>query len=405
VSSAGRTLIALAAMLISFAGVAHAQPRALDRSELDAHHLGDQPPQVILLTFGVGPVIFEKFGHAALCLAYPEEPGPIARRAQIRREPVCFNYGVTNFSAGTSLIWGFLRSKQKFWVDPEAWSDMVGFYIDEDRDIYEQILPLTPEQARAIERELLTSLEESHRYYHYDHFFNNCTTRLRDMIDRTTGGKLKAGSDVTYPLTFRQIGHRGLAGLPPLIAITDFVTGRQLDDKPSLWQAMFHPDVLREQVTNALGVQPELVYKRQGPPFPTTGSTWRLPMLAIAFVFTLPLLVAMWRRRFVRVALAWATLYLSLWGLIIWGLAIVSSIPGLRWNENLLVFVPLDIALPWLSIEHRRRYARIRVAGLFLVSALCAIGVLHQPLWIPILSALLPLAIIAFDQKIAPDRS
>jgi hypothetical protein len=303
------------------------------------------------------------------------------------------------------MIWGFLRSVQKFWVDPEAWSDMVAFYRGEDRDIFEQVLPLSPEQARIVERELLTSLEEANRYYHYDHFFNNCTTRLRDMIDRATAGKLRTGTEREYPLTFRQMGYRGLAGLPPLVAIADFVTGRQVDETPTLWQAMFHPDVMRQQVEATLGVAPRLLYKRQGPPFPTASSQWRWQMLAIALVFAVPLLVATWRRRFQRAAVAWATLYLALWGVIIWTLAIVSSIPGVRWNENLFVLMPFDIVLPFLSAERRRRYAQIRVAGLFLVSALCAAGAFHQPLWIPILSALLPLAIIAFDQKIASPRT
>jgi hypothetical protein len=385
--------LAALAVVVALGSVVSAQPRPLDPSELDAM-VGEQPPQVILLTFGVGARIFEKFGHAALCLNYVETG----------REPVCFNYGVTDFNEGSTMIWSFLRTKQKFWVDPESWTDMIGFYTDEDRDIYEQVLPLTPEQARSLEREILTSLEEAHRYYHYDHFFNNCTTRLRDMIDRASAGKLHTGSDVAYALTFRQIGHRGLAGLPPLISIADFVLGRQLDDTPSLWQAMFHPDVLRQHVANTLGVVPRLIYKRQGEPFPTTGSTWRWQMLLIALVFTLPLLIATWRRRFQRLALGWATFYLALWGVIIWGLVLVSSIPGVRWNENLFVLVPLDIVLPFLAVERRRRYARVRVAGLFFVSALCAVGLLHQPLWIPILSALMPLSVIAFDQKIASDR-
>ena len=387
-----RFLVALAVVAGLCASV-HAQPRPLDRSELDAM-VGEQPPQVILLTFGVGGRIFEKFGHAALCLNYVETG----------REPVCFNYGVTNFNEGPTMIWSFLRSVQKFWVDPESWSDMIAFYQDEDRDIYEQVLPLSAEQTRALEREILTSLEEAHRYYHYDHFFNNCTTRLRDMIDRATAGKLHAGTDVAYPLTFRQMGYRGLAGLPPLLSLADYVMGRQLDDTPTLWQAMFHPDVLRQQVANNLGVAPRIIYKRQGPPFPTTGSTWRLQMLLISLVFSVPLLIAIWRRRFVRPAVAWATVYLALWGLMIWGLALVSSIPGVRWNENVFVLVPLDIALPFLSVERRRQYALVRVLGLLLASALCAVGVLHQPLWIPILSALIPLSAIAFDQKIATDR-
>lgn len=383
-------LAALAlALVVAAAGSASAQPRALDPDDV-ASYLGTEPPQVILLTFGVGDVIFEKFGHAALCLDY---------RTQ---EPICFNYGVTDFAGGVSMVWSFLRSSQRFWVEPGTWSEMIDFYQWEDRDIWEQVLPLTPTQARAAEQDILATLPEAKRYYTYDHFADNCTTKLRDIIDRASGGALRVGSGVAYALTYREIGHRGLADLPPLIALTDFVLGRQLDDTPTLWQAMFHPDVLRQHVTFALGVPPRLLYKRHGPPFPTSGSSWRLQMLAIGLAFGLPLLVATWRRRYERVALVWATLFIAGWGIALWGLAIVSSISGLRWNENMLVFVPLDGALPFLSAERRRRYAQFRVAGLMFVSALCALGVLHQPLWIPLLSALLPLATIAFDQKIAP---
>lgn len=391
-SAALAAVVALLA-LVGLAGTSAAQPRPLDPADLDAM-VGDEPPEVILLTFGVGARIFEKFGHAAICLDWRDTG----------REPVCFNYGVTDFNTGSEMIWNFLRTQQTFWVDPEAWSDLIAFYTGEDRDIYEQVLPLSPEQARVVEQQILTSLDEAHRYYHYDHFFDNCTTRVRDMIDRATGGALRAGGDVPYPLTFREIGRRGLAGLPPLFALADFVLGRQLDDTPTLWQAMFHPDVLRQTVQNKLGVAPRLLHQRQGPPFPTSGTTWRWQMLAIAFVFALPLLVATWRRRFQRLALAWATTFLVLWGLIIWGLVIVSSIPGVRWNENVLVLIPLDIVLPFLAAGRRRTYARVRLAGLLLVSALCAIGVFHQPLWVPIASALLPLVIIAFDQKIASVR-
>ena len=52
------------------------------------------------------------------------------------------------------------------------------------------------------------------------------------------------------------------------------------------------------------------------------------------------------------------------------------------------------LVLPFLGPERRRSYARWRLLGLVLVSALCAIGVLHQPLWIPILTAFVPLVLI-----------
>jgi hypothetical protein len=71
---------------------------------------GDTPPVVQLYTFGRGALIFEKFGHTALCLDYNEP----------ERETVCFNYGVTDFTIpGATLTWRFIRGKQVFFVEAD----------------------------------------------------------------------------------------------------------------------------------------------------------------------------------------------------------------------------------------------------------------------------------------------
>ncbi|CAN5918733.1 hypothetical protein BH11MYX3_BH11MYX3_20510 [soil metagenome] len=382
-----RGFVPLVVALMMLSGVAHAQPVPMMPDQFRSGPIESDPPDIELVTFGVGDRIFEKFGHAAICLRY-HDPNLL---------PVCFNYGVTNFNAGSILVWQFLRSKQQFWVEPEAMGSLVGFYTWEDRDIWIQTLPLDGFAKRAVEAKLWDDWDERHRFYTYDHFFNNCTTRIRDMIDRASGGKLHAGADEEYPLTFRDLGARGLASSEQLVGLADLVLGRQLDEHPSLWEAMFHPDILRLEVTKRFGAEPTLIYKRTGPEFPHQGGTGRWLFLVLAAVFSLPLLVAQWLRKLERVAVVWATLYLGLWGLIIYSLVIVSSISGVRWNEVALVLMPFDLALPFLGIERRRTYARLRVVLLLGVSALCAIGVLHQPLWIPILTAIVPLAIIGFD--------
>ena len=374
--------IAVATLTASSRDV-RAQPTPVDLATLPT---STEPPDVVLFTFGPGERIFERFGHAALCLRY----GADDARA------VCFNYGVTDFDSGWGLTWSFLRGTQRFWVDPENWGTMIGFYEREDRDIWRQDLALTPTQRRAVETALHRGLEPANREYDYDHFFDNCTTRLRDVIDAAVDGKLRAGATGDYPLSFRQIGHRGLVVVPALYALADFVVGRTIDATPTAWQAMFYPDVLRHQVAVELGAPPVLVNARKGPPFPTEGTTGRLAMFLLGLGCALPIGLARWRRRFERVALGWTTFYLGLWGLVIWTLVAMSSIPALRWNEAVLVLVPLDLALPLFSVTGRRRYARIRIACLLAVSALAAIGVLHQPLFVPISWALVPLAIIAF---------
>ena len=84
-----------------------------------------------------------------------------------------------------------------------------------------------------------------------------------------------------------------------------------------------------------------------------------------------------------RAALIFATSHLALWGAVVYTLVAISSIPGVRWNEVVLVLMPFDLVLPFLGEAKRRRYAQLRIAGLMGVSVLCATGVLVQPLWVP----------------------
>ena len=377
---------AVAMAILASAGVASAQPKRFREGEVAKPHTS-RPPEVLLYTFAVGPVIFEKFGHSALCLDYHGE-----------YDTVCFNYGVTDFGAGARLVWGFLRSKQKFWVEPVPLRNLVWFYAKkEDRSIWKQALPLTPEQVTAIEDHLWGDLDESRRYYYYDHFYDNCTTRLRDIIDQATGGALKRDSGSLYPVTFRDLGRRGMSEFPPLLVFSDFLVGRDLDHNPDLWEAMFLPDILREEVERRMGAKAEVVNLRKGPPFPTSGPSGRPWVIAFALLFALPLALARLAGRLERVALGWALVPLVFFGVLIWSLIALSSIPALRWNEVALLFVPFDLAIPFLSAPRRRWYARVRVGIVLLVSLLAAIGVFKQPLWVPALVAFLPLAQLAFD--------
>ena len=381
--------LAIAALLV-IARVASAES-----FELAGGPLEKEAPYIDLLTFGVGEPIFEKFGHAAICLRYHDG----------RNQAVCFNYGVTSFEDGGGLAWGFLRGAQQFWVEPAPFGVMYSFYQYEDRDVWRQTLPLTEPQARAIEAALWKAVGLDQLTYIYDHLYDNCSTRLRDVIDQATGGKLH--NDALYPLTFREMAIRGFAESPMLVASMDLLLGRGMDVQPTMWEAMFHPDVLRSEVQRAFGVVPEPVYKRHGAPYPTEGGgSHRLIGLWLALVLALPLAIV----RFVkprswvrRAAIAWAAVPLGLVGLALWALAILSPVGVVRWNELVLALVPFDLALPFFGPRLRRRYASVRVAMLVLVSLLRAIGVFHQPLWVPLLTAFVPLALLAWPSSTAAD--
>jgi hypothetical protein len=384
-----RTVLALGALALTLALGARPAAAQLGRmGDVEELKPGVTAPQVVLITIGRGALIFEKFGHTALCLEYREPD----------RDTVCFNYGTTDFSMPpATLTWNFIRGVQKFFVEPVPLAGMVRFYQHEDRTLERQDLPLTEAQARAVEAELLDDLKEENRYYVYDHFADNCTTKLRDIIDHATGGGLRVDSGRAFPLTFRQMGRQGLAELPALIAFGDFAVGRALDRHPSLWEAMFHPYVLRDQVQVRFGAAPRTIYSRRGPPIPDDGPTGRVWSLLIGLTFAVPLALARWRGRGERAAVAVAAVPVALIGLIIWSAAIVSQIPGLRWNEAVFLYTPFDLVLPFLAVPSRRRYAKVRLGMVMVVSLLRAVGVFRQPLWVPITIVFVIFGLCAID--------
>jgi hypothetical protein len=160
---------------------------------------------------------------------------------------------------------------------------------------------------------------------------------------------------------------------------------------------MFHPGVLRVEVAARLTGTTEAVYRRRGPQFPIRGSSGRLDFLAIAVALALPLFVARAVRRHETAALAVIATALALLGAVVWGAAIVSAIPAVRYNEAALVVMPLDAVLPFLRPAWQRRYARVRLAILAGVIMLGVAGVVRQPLWILVLIAVLPMLTLAFD--------
>jgi hypothetical protein len=379
-----------------------------------------ETPIVDLYSFGIGGQVFEKFGHSMLCLTYPET------------ETICFNYGVTNFDEPGKLVWGFMRARQKFWVDGERLDSMLAFYgseradqfarlpetisptrgcllspnrdgsctipgFGEDRSIWRQRLPLSPDKARAVAARLCNDTLPENRYYVYHHFYDNCTTRLRDLIDEIFDGRLREGTDGPYPVTFREFGRRGLAEYVPLIGLSDFITGRNLDRYPTEWQAMFHPDLLRVAVEDKLGIEAEVIYQRKGAPYPSSGPSGRPWVVLLSLLFTAPLAVARWRGRFERAGIVVAVLPLVVMSLLIWAIFFLVQIDWIKWNEALVLYVPTDAALFFLGERRRRQYAKIRVAMVVVVSLLVAVGLFRQPLWIPIIAAFLPLSLIAFD--------
>ncbi len=406
-----RRILALVVALL--AGLAACKPAPRHQPSGPIVDVCEGEPGVKLVTMGVGSLIWERHGHIALCTC-----GDGGRR------DACYNYGIGNFAKPLDMGWGFLRGEDSFWVGKTSPQQMIAVYQMADRTVWVQDIPLTPAQEAKVTAKLEFDILEDNKHYSYDHFWDNCTTRVRDILDDATGGELAKMTNLTDERTFRDLAREGFLGMRIPLLITDIGMNRNTDRVPTYWERMFLPDYLREAVEARWGVKPRVLYQRKGPPSlkelehvladRTLSSSDRakyqaqfdeiqnMPSGRIVFaLLVLALTASAWLTRmwgkFQRTGLAVAVVPMAFLGLLLWGFMVVSPLPYfMRWNEALLCLMPFDFLLLFLPPELKKKYARGRVIMLGLVAALLLINVFKAPIWPVWLWGLVPNLVVGF---------
>ena len=327
----------------------------------------DPAPRIELYTMGPGDELFSAFGHAAICVLDARDP-----------EGRCYNYGTADFTTPVPLTWAFIRGRALFWVSVTDVPNMLRYYLQVGRAVWRQEIPLGPDDARRVAALLEAGADEKFKYYRYHHFDDNCTTRIRDVLDKGTGGALAMHVE-DRGITFRQYAREGFAGDWPLLVVTDLLLGRKADRHATTWTAMFLPAELRAVVATRLDARPELILA--GKLRPPPGKTWLGTLAFIVAGALLALVILAASRagaRAYRASLTLMALVIGLIALVLDLLALLSTFPELRHNELLLAFWPTDLALPFMR-QRRQTYVALRLVVLALV-ALLHVGVLVQPL-------------------------
>ncbi|MEO8550734.1 MAG: DUF4105 domain-containing protein [Kofleriaceae bacterium] len=376
-------------------------------------------PVIELVTMGIGALMWERHGHIALCVT---ARGLRSSLAEPEREDRCYNYGIGDFHEPMKMVWGFFRGAHSFWVGKDLPANMLAIYHQYDRTIWVQPLPLDEVQKQKVIAKLEDDILEEHRYYAYDHFADNCTTRIRDIIDNVTDHALSKMTDLPGDATFRDYARDGFYGMRVPLIITDIAMGRSTDRQPTYWERMFLPQYLREAVQTKWGIKPYLVYERhecaterraaasahrdpdpscmaRGIPTVPDPASGRVLFALIIIVLTAPVWATRLWGRLQRTGLAISILPYWFLGTVLTVLAIISPLPYVHINETCLVWFPFDIAILFLPARNKILYAQGRVAMLGMIALLMLLGVFHQPLWAPLLWPLIPMATVGFWKR------
>ena len=220
-------LLPLLLVIVTLAGGPLRAQRAIDWST----------KPVFLMTMGQGDEVFEKFGHNAL-VVWDDVMG----------QPLVYNWGMFDF-AQPNFIGRFLTGDTKYWMAPATLDGTLAQYREVNRTVTMQQLQLTSTQRQQLVQRLATNALEANRYYRYDYYRDNCSTRARDALDAVTGGALRRTMQAQSGQgSYRWHTRRLLAYSTPLYLGSELVLGVDADAPLSGWDEAFLPAALSNAV-------------------------------------------------------------------------------------------------------------------------------------------------------------
>ena len=390
--AAGRSLLLVVLTLGAWAGAGAGQ-------DLPAP---PERPTAYLVTVGPGDAVWERFGHNLIWIHDPATG-----------DDVGYNYGLFSFEQENFLL-RFIQGRMRYWMAGLSVERQLEAYRSQNRSIRIQELALTADEVAELHRFLEWNERPENRFYGYDYYRDNCSTRVRDALDRILGGRLGAWARARpTDASYRDHTLRQTHGLFWVSVGMHFGLGPTVDEPLSAWEAMFIPMELeahlRDFTVEGEGgedvpfVRADWTYHQADrPPTPNSTPRWILSFGALGAVLS-ALFLALGRgvrapadpgsagpddgrptRR--RALLALATLWLVVMGLVGTLIGLLWAFTdhwGTQWNLNLWHAGPLHLVLAgliWFAFGDRQWTRRTARGAAAVVALLTLLGLGIQAL-------------------------
>jgi len=189
-----------------------------------------QEATISVVTIGPGSELADRFGHSAFRVNDPQQEIDWA-----------YNYGTYDFNTPHFYL-KFVQGQLLYSLSVNYFEAFLNHYKQQNRSVNEQVLALTNTQKNELFAYLQWNAQPANKAYRYDFFFDNCATRIRDVLVHQLGEELVYVEDyVVAPKTFRmliqeQVPYNTWGSLGMDVAI-----GAVVDRPASAWDHQFLP--------------------------------------------------------------------------------------------------------------------------------------------------------------------
>lgn len=321
--------------------------------------------RISLMTVAPGEELYSTFGHSAIRVFDPAN--------SLDR---CYNYGTFEFDQ-PNFYMKFMRGRLLYFLDVEATRGFEYFNIRQRRAMREQTFNLDSIQKQRLFDLLTENALPQNKYYKYDFFYDNCATRIRDIMQETFFHQIIFdSSSIPQPRTMRQLLHPCLTEMPWTRFGIDLILGQAADRKALADDYMFLPDYVHDMFAGAkLHDGRSLVTEERNIPewpFPqmTTNDSKSLfgnPLWMMILVAVIGLL-SMANPRAARIFDTFFWLTLGLAGLLMAFLWFATDHAATKTNWNLLWALPTHLLFFWR--DRRSEWVDNYFAGAAMTAAL-----------------------------------
>lgn len=196
--------------------------------------------RVSLMTVAPGEFLYSTFGHSAVRVYDPAN-----------RLDRCYNYGTFDFDQ-PNFILKFCRGKLLYFLDIESGRGFERGNLLDRRGMAEQVLNLNREQKQRLFDLLQENAKEENRFYKYDFFYDNCATRIRDIVKKTFPQPIAwDSSGLAMGTTMRQLLKPYMATQPWTHLGMNLGLGYAADRRALAEDFMFLPDHMHDMFGKA----------------------------------------------------------------------------------------------------------------------------------------------------------
>lgn len=325
--------------------------------------------RVSLLTCSPHDEIYSLYGHTAI--RYEDKAS---------KTDIVVNYGMFSFKK-PFFVARFVLGLTDYEMGIQDFTDFCCEYRYFGSQVTQQEIYLTPEE----KGQLLKALQDNYanaRVYRYNYFYNNCTTKARDIILKSINGKIEYKNAIEKSVSFRDLIHGCNANYSWASFGNDLLLGFKADMQTTREEQQFLPDNLmrdfgQAKIVSADGSARPLVKNTEiivkGNDYAIAGKTKITPQ----FVF-ITLLILMAAIVFAEIKtkkrLLWVDITLllasGLTGLILF-VMLFSEHPTTSTNLQILILCPLNLYWAIYIIKNRRNERKLRKAWIFLSIMLC----------------------------------